>query len=64
MGKNKDAKKIIKGIEHNIWNHKLKIENELHKDFPNQKYLAHWRIEIEVGEERITRLKRRMRKEA
>lgn len=63
MGKNKDIRKIIKGLERNIRKHKLKIEDELCKDAPNHIDIHHWRMEIRVSEERIARLKHRTRKD-
>lgn len=63
MGKNKDLRKAIRGLEANVWKHKLKIESELRKDYPNERFVAGWRREIKAGEDRIARLKRRLRKE-
>lgn len=63
MGKNKDLRKIIRGLEAHIGRHKLKIEDELAKDAPSAGDLHHWRLEIKVAHERIARLKHRIRKD-
>ena len=63
MGRNKHIKKEIAGYERTIWRHRLKIENELKKDFPDHQLLEKWRKDIKRAEARIevliSRLERR-----
>lgn len=63
LGKNKDIRKAIRGLDANVWKHKLKIESELLKPRPDEGLISGWKREIKAGEDRIGRLKRRLKKE-
>ncbi|MGH9401596.1 MAG: hypothetical protein ACRD2P_05775 [Terriglobia bacterium] len=60
MSRNKDIRKQIAAHERNIWKHRLKIEAELKKDFPDEVLLNKWRGEVRRDEERIKFLTRRL----
>ncbi|MGH9351941.1 MAG: hypothetical protein ACRD2G_07260 [Terriglobia bacterium] len=60
MGRNKDLRKAIAGHERNIGKHKLKIESESEKDFPNEELIEKWRQDIKKSELRIQVLRRRL----
>lgn len=46
-----------------IEKHRAKIEQERAKPHPNEAWIGHWRLEIELWQRQIARLNRRLRRE-
>lgn len=63
MGKNKNLRKIIRGLERQAREHQDKISQEVLKPSPNEEWIAGWQREIAAAHERIKRLTRRLGKE-
>jgi hypothetical protein len=56
-------RKVIAGLEDHVLQHCGKIESERAKPRPNDEWIASWQKEIEAAEQRIQRLRRRLRRE-
>lgn len=46
MGRNKNLRKRLKGIDRSISVHERKIQKELTRPFPNRERIEHWEAEI------------------
>jgi predicted RNase H-like nuclease (RuvC/YqgF family) len=62
LGTNKDLRRIIAGLEGNAERLRAKVEREMLKPHPNMERIAVWKKEIRAAEERIERLKRRLKR--
>lgn len=60
MGRNKNIRKHIAGLQRTMREHELKIEEELRKDYPNRGLIKKWSVEIQNDKDRIVLLKQRM----
>ncbi|MCL6642310.1 MAG: hypothetical protein K6T71_03165 [Candidatus Bipolaricaulota bacterium] len=60
MGRRKDLRKKIKGLEEVIRRHQEKIAEEKAKPSPNWRYIAYWEKEILSRERDIERLRKRL----
>jgi hypothetical protein len=63
VGRNKDLRKSIAGLERSIRLHQDKIKAERSKPFPNDGSIAHWEAEIERFRKRKEILTRRLLRE-
>jgi len=62
MGRNKNIRSRIEGLERAIAMHEKKIENEQAKPNRNMKRIDHWRGEIDGWKKQIERLRARLRR--
>jgi hypothetical protein len=62
MGKNKDIRKKIAGLQQVLTEHEEKIKNELTKPHPNRRRIELWRKQIAGFRARLERLERRIRR--
>ena len=62
MGRNKNIRNRIGGLERAIAVHEKKIRNEEVKPNCNTKRISHWRGEIDGWKKQIERLKERLRR--
>ncbi|MGH9407685.1 MAG: hypothetical protein ACRD3D_17835 [Terriglobia bacterium] len=60
MGPNKNLRKKIAGEERNIWKHRLKIQEALGQDFPDELMINKWRADIQRSEARKRLLEERL----
>lgn len=60
MGKNKDARIKIEGMQYQIDVHLEKVKNELKKEVPNYGDIHHWEAEINAWQTRIAKLQKRI----
>ena len=63
MGRNKDLRTLIAGLERSTREHEAKIETERARPMPNLERIAGWESEIRSFRERIDRLLRRLRRD-
>lgn len=62
MGRNKDLRKRIAGLEDIIAAHEVKIQAELGKGKPDEAMIAYWEQEIASWKATVARLSRRLRR--
>jgi peptidoglycan hydrolase CwlO-like protein len=62
MGRNKNIRNRIAGLEQAIAAHEKKIKNEEAKPNCNMKRIGHWRGEIDGWKKQIERLTERLRR--
>jgi len=62
MGRNKNIRNRIGGLERAIAVHENKIKNEEAKPNRNMKRIDHWRNEIDGWKKQIERLRERLRR--
>ena len=60
MGVNKQIRKKIETRQRRIREHMKKIREEANSDFPDQELMKHWKHEIEVWQDQIEKLERRL----
>ena len=63
MGRNKDLRKKIAGLEAMIVKHEVKIRKEIISGQPDEGSIAGWKREIQVMRESVLRLTRRLKRE-
>ncbi len=63
MGRNKDLRRNITGLERAIARHESKIRHERAKPNPNESLIAHWQGEIEGLKKQLARFMRRLSRE-
>ncbi len=62
MGRNKDLRKRIAGLEDIIVAHEVKIRAELAKANPDETLIASWEREIATWKATVARLTRRLKR--
>jgi polyhydroxyalkanoate synthesis regulator phasin len=60
MGKNKENRKILRGLERQIAHHNEKIAEEMKRHNSDEGLIRHWQSEVRSWTVRVTRLKRRL----
>jgi hypothetical protein len=63
LGRNKELRKKIAGLERSIRIHEHKLDQERAKPFPDETDIEHWQDEIEGFRKRKERLTRRLLRE-
>lgn len=63
MGRSKDLRRRISGLQRTIEEHETKIRAELTRPHPNEEYIRGWRHEIDVHRSEVARLTRRLTRE-
>jgi len=60
MGRNKQIRARIKGLERQVRAHQAKIRRELNKKHPDLGLIRHWQKEIEAWQRQLERLKSKL----
>ncbi len=60
MGRNKQIRARIKGLERQVQAHEAKIRRELKKKHPDRGLIRHWRKEIEAWRRQLERLRSKL----
>ena len=63
MGRNKQLRKRIVGLNERITSHRIKIALELQRVHPDVGLVAHWKQEVAAWETTVKNLERRLMKE-
>jgi predicted RNase H-like nuclease (RuvC/YqgF family) len=63
MGRNRELKRKIAGLERVIESHEDKIRLELLRPQPDEDLVFSWRREIDAARKRVARLSRRLKRE-
>ena len=60
MGKNKENRKLLRGLERQIESHNEKIAEEMKRHNRDEGLIKHWQVEIKGWTIRATRIRRRL----
>jgi ubiquinone biosynthesis protein UbiJ len=63
MGRNRDLRRKITGLQRAIAKHEAKVQRELLEPHPDESLIAHWLDEIDAWKRQVAHLSRRLKRD-